>query len=177
VSYHRNIQILQKQYAKLKARGAGLGVSFSIPKTELIHWRTNRDRGPISHAPIHLDGAIFTPKDEVRWLGYWITPLISTTTHFVKRQAKAQAAFVAIKRFAPPAMGLPPFLYHRLASSLRFPILSYGADTFLPTVHMTRKLSAFWHKVQRWTTKSFSCTPTPNLALKACLPPLNHLLA
>jgi len=68
-SYRCNIQILQRQYARLKARGARLGVSFSIPKMELIHWRTNRDRGPISHPQIHLDGSVFKPKDGVRWLG------------------------------------------------------------------------------------------------------------
>ena len=133
----------------LKARGARLGVSFSIPKTELIHWRTTRDRGPVSCSPIHLDGSIFPPKDEVRWLGYWFTPSFSTTPHFTKRLAKAQAAFVAVKRLYPPGMGLPPFLCHRLASSLLFLILSYGADTFKPTAHMSRKLSSFWHKVQR----------------------------
>jgi len=146
-SYRRNIQILQQQYPRLKARGARLGVGFSVPKTELIHWRTNRDRDPISKAPIHLAGSVFTPKGEVRWLGYWFTPSISTTPHFVKRPAKAQAAFVVVKRLSPPGIGLPPFLCHRLASSLLFPILSYGADAFLPTVQMTRKLSAFWHKV------------------------------
>jgi len=74
-------------------------------------------------------------------------------------------------------MGLPPFLCHRLASSLRFPILSYGAYTFKPTVHMTRKLSAFWHKVQRWTTNGFSCTPVDILAIEASLPPLDLLLS
>jgi len=36
-SYRRNIQSLQRQYAVLKAKGARLGVSFSVPKTELIH--------------------------------------------------------------------------------------------------------------------------------------------
>jgi len=72
---------------------------------------------------------------------------MSTTPQFVKRLAKAQAAFMAIKRLSPPGMGLLPFLCQHLASSLLFPILSYGADTFKPTVHMTRKLSAFWHKV------------------------------
>jgi len=97
VSYRRNIQILQRQYARLKARGARLGVSFSVPKTELIHWRTNRDRSPISNAAIQLDGSVFTPRAEVRWLGYWFTPSFSTTPHFVKRLAKAQAAFVAVK--------------------------------------------------------------------------------
>jgi len=175
-SYRRNIQILQKQYARLKDRGSRLRVSFSVPKTELIHWHTNRDRGPISKAPVHLDGSVFTPKGEVRWLGYWFSPSISTTPHFVKRLAKAQAAFVAVKRLSPPGIGLPPFLCHRLASSLLFPILSYGADVFVPTAHMIRKLSVFWHKVQRWTTNCFMSTPTDILAIEACLPPLELLL-
>jgi len=73
-------------------------------------------------------------------------------------------------------MGLPPFLCHRLASSHLFPILSYGADTVAPTVHMTKKRCSFWHKVQRWTTNCFLCTLTKVLAIEACLPPLELLL-
>jgi len=176
-SYRRNIQILQKQYARLKTRGSRVGVGFSVPKTELIHWRTNRDRDRISHAPVHLDGSVFTPKGEVRWPGYWFSPSISTTPHFVKMLAKAQAAFVAVKQLSPPGIGLPPFLCHRLASSLLFPFLSYGADVFMPTVHMIRKLSVFWHTVQRWTTNCFMSTPTDSLAMEACLPSLGLLLA
>jgi len=117
------------------------------------------------------------PSLEVRWLGYWFTPSISTTSHFVKRLAKAQGAFVAIKRLSPPGIGLPPFLCHRLASSLLFPILCYGADVFVPTAYALRKLSVFWHKVQRWTTNCFLSTPTDILAIEACLPPLDLLLA
>ena len=176
-SFRRNIQSLQRHYAVLKAKGVRQGVGFSVPKTELIHGRTNRDRGPISRAPVHLDGSIFPPKDEVRWLGYWFTPSISTTTHFTKRLAKAQAAFVAVKRLSPPGMGLPPFLCHGLASSLLCPILSYGADVFKPTVHMARKPSVFRHKVQRWSTNCFACTPTDILAVEACLPPLDLLMS
>jgi len=176
-SYRRNIQSLQRQYPVLKARGSRLGVGFSVPKTELIHCRMNRDRDVVSRSPVHLDGSIFPPKDEVRWLGYWFTPSISTTTHFTKRLAKAQAAFVAVKRLSPPGVGLPPFLCHRLASALIFPILSYGGDVFKPTIHMTRKLSAFWHKVQRWSTNCFTCTPVDILAVEACLPTLDLLLA
>jgi len=176
-SYRRNIQSLQRHNAVWKARGTRLAVSFSIPKTELIHWRTIRDREPASRSPIHQDGSIFPPKHEVRSLGYWFTPSISTTPHFTKRLAKAQAAFVAAKRLSLLGMGLPPFLCYRLASSLLFPIRSYGADTFEPTVHMTRKLSAFWHKVQRWSTNCFTCPPVDILAVEACLPPLHLLLA
>jgi len=74
-------------------------------------------------------------------------------------------------------MGLLPFLCHRLASLLLLPILSYNGDVFSPTVHMERRLSSFWHKVQRWYTNCFACTPTDILAIKACLPPLKLLLA
>ena len=176
-SYRRNIQLLQRHYAVLKAKGPRLGVSFSIPKSELIHWPTSKDRGRVSRSPIHLDRSVFHPKGEVRCLGYWFTPSISSTPHFTKRLAKAQAAFVAVKRLSPPGMGLPPVLCHRLASSLLFPILSYGADTFEPTIHMTRKLAAFWHKVQRCTTNCFGCTPVDILAVEACLPPINLRLA
>jgi len=73
-------------------------------------------------------------------------------------------------------MGLPPYLCHRLAASLLFPILSYGGDIFHTTVHMVRKLAVFWHKVQRWCTNCCSCTLTDILAMKACLPPLELLL-
>jgi len=83
---------------------------------------------------------------------------------------------VAVKRLSPPGIGLPHSLCHRLASSLLFHILSYGADVFVPTVHMTRKLSVFGHKVQRWTTNCFMSTPTDILAIEACLPPLGLLL-
>jgi len=176
-SYRRNIQILHKQYARLKARGARPGIGFSVPKTELIHWRTNRERGPISKAPVPLDESVFKPKAEVSWLAYWFSRSVSTTPHFVKRLAKAQAAFVAVKRLSPAGIGLPPFLCHRLASSLLFPILSYSADAFPPTVPMRRKISAFWHKVQRWTTTCFMSTRTDILAMEPCLPPLELLLA
>jgi len=37
-------------------------------------------------------------------------------------------------------------------------------------------LSAFWHKVQRWTTNCFTSTPTDTLAIEACLPALDLLL-
>jgi len=62
MSYRRNIQSLQRHYAVLKVRGARLGDSFSIPKTEVIHWRTIMDRGPVSSSLIPPDGSIFPPK-------------------------------------------------------------------------------------------------------------------
>jgi len=56
-------------------------------------------------------------------------------------------------------------------------MLSYGADTFKFTAHVTRKLSAFWHTVQRWTPNCFLSTPTDIVAIEACLLPLDLLLS
>jgi len=132
-----------------------------------------RDMDPPWHVSIYLDNSIFRPRDVLRWLGYWFTPSLSTTPHFTPRLAKAQAAFVAVKGLSPPGMRLPPFLCHRLASSLIFPILRYGGDVFAPTVHVMRNLLTLWHKVQRWCTNCFVPTRTDILAIEACLAPMD----
>jgi len=168
---HCNFQMLQEQYAILKTRGSRLGVRFSVPKTELIHWCTNRDRDPPSAAPIHLDGTVFYPKSELRLNGLWFTPSLSTAPHFTKRLAKVQAAFVAAKRLSLQGMGLPPFLWYRLAASQLFPILAYGGDVFHPPGHLVRRLAVFWHKVQRWCMNCFAFTPTYILVMTLPLPP------
>lgn len=54
-SYLCNIQLLQRHYALIKAKGSRLGVGFSIPKTDR-NWRTSRDKNLPSQAHIHLDG-------------------------------------------------------------------------------------------------------------------------
>src|SRR5207245_174324 len=53
--YHRNTQRLQYSYSLLKRRANSLGLSFSIPKTELSHWYMTRDRALIFLASICLD--------------------------------------------------------------------------------------------------------------------------
>ena len=43
LSYQRNCQLFQYFSSVLKRRGARIGVSFSVAKTELCHWRTPKD--------------------------------------------------------------------------------------------------------------------------------------
>jgi len=69
-SYRGNIRRLQKLFSTIATRGRDIGVSFSVPKTELIHWRTPSQRTPPSHAAIELEGHLFRPSQVVRWLGY-----------------------------------------------------------------------------------------------------------
>lgn len=49
-SYRSNVRKLQQTWDRLQHTAAELELSFSIAKTDFIHWRTERDRSP---PPIH----------------------------------------------------------------------------------------------------------------------------
>ena len=176
-SHRRNVQLLQARFRKLAYTTSKLGLSFSVPKTELIYWRTPKDRTPRARTPIHLEDGIFFPREEVRWLGYWFMPNGTSTPHFRRRLTLANAAFAVIKRLAPPGAGLNPLRAHRLAHSLLLPVLAYGADLFTPNGAMTHRLDVYWHRVQRWITNCFSSTLVNILAVEASSPPIGLLLA
>jgi len=175
-SHRRNVQLLQRHFCSLCRTAAPRGLTFSVPKTELIHWHTPQERSPPSKAGVRLDNLYFAPKNELRWLGYAFTPSLSPNAHYSKRLSRAQGALDTIKRLSPPGKGLPPYLCHRLASSLLAPVLLYGSDLYTPSVKMQDKLDVFWHRVQRWVTNCFSSTPVPILAIESCLPPLVLLI-
>ena len=84
LSYRTNIRILQRAFGAIRAKALARNVNFGVPKTELMHWRTLKQRNPpTSHAPpICLDGQIFGPLPCVRWLGYWLAADLSTSHHF-----------------------------------------------------------------------------------------------
>jgi len=116
-SYRGNIRRLEKLFDRLEKKASRLGVSFSVAKTELLHWRTPRQRhSPNCVSPIQIKGELFHPSNSVRWLGYWIIPALDPAAHFARRLALAQGAFALIRRLSPPGAGLPPYLCHRLAT-------------------------------------------------------------
>jgi len=177
ISYRGNIRRLQELLEKLERKASRLGVSVVVAKTELIHWRTPSQRhSPKCVSPIQIKGEVFHPSNSVRWLGYWFTSALDPAAYFSRRLALAQGVFALIRRLSPPGAGLPPYLCHRLASSLIAPILLYGSDLFTPGVGTTNRLRTFWRKVQRWTTNCFSPTPTPILSVECCLPPVSLLI-
>jgi len=96
-SYHGNIGRLQELFERLERKASRLGVSFSVAKIELIHWRTPSQRhSPECVSPIQIKVEVFHPSNSVRWLGYWFTPGLDPTAHFSRRLALAQGAFALI---------------------------------------------------------------------------------
>src|SRR5207253_8548728 len=127
-SYRTNIRLLQAAFLSIKSRARERRVSFSIPKTELIHWRTPKQRDPPRSPrppPIFLGGQLFHPSKCLRWLGYWLSAEHSTSAHFSRRLALSRAAFASIKRLSPPRAGLAALLLLRLPYALPPPPLLY----------------------------------------------------
>jgi len=107
LSYRGNISRLQKLFETLETKAYRLGISFSVPKTELIHWRTSSQRhSPKCLAPIQIQGELFCSRDSVRWLRYWFTPALDSAAHFSCRLVLAQGGFAPIRRFSPTGEGL-----------------------------------------------------------------------
>jgi len=109
LSHRGNIRRLQELFRILEAKAARLGVSFSVPKTELIHWSTpSQRRSPKCLSPVRIKGDMFHPRDSLRWLRYWFTPALDSSTHFSRRLSLAQGAFALIRRLSPPGGPSPP---------------------------------------------------------------------
>ena len=172
-SYRGYIRRLQKLFSTIAISGQGIGVSFSVPLTEVIHWRTPSLSSPAASAPIELEGQLFHPSRVVRWLGYWFTPALTITHHFRHRLSLAQAVFSFVKTLSSsPGAGSKPFLCHRIANGLLLLILTYGADLFTLNSTGLRGRNSLWNRVQSWTTNSFFSTPTTILSREVCLPPI-----
>jgi len=58
-SYRSNVRRLQRLFSTIATKGRDIGVSFSVPITELIHWRTPSQRSPPSQTPIELENHLF----------------------------------------------------------------------------------------------------------------------
>ena len=59
-SHRSNVRRLQGLFSTLSRRASKLDVSFSVPKTELIHWRTHSERSPPPAPPSPLTARFFT---------------------------------------------------------------------------------------------------------------------
>ena len=68
-SVRSNIHALQYYFGIIQRQGADLAVAFSVPKTELLYWRTPKDLSDVSFAPIVITNMLFPPSPAGRWLG------------------------------------------------------------------------------------------------------------
>ena len=171
-SYRTNVHLPQKSFSALKRKASPINISFSVPKNELIHWRSARSNEPPCALPVQLEDQLFYPQSRLKWLGFIFTPAFDPRSHFSRRYTLANAALATIRRLSPPRIGLLPYLCLSLARSLLAPILLYGSAMWTLPPSTMGPMSVFWHRVCRWITNCFSSTNLTCLHREACLPPL-----
>src|ERR1700716_1813147 len=66
-SYRTNVRILQCMYRVISNRAKSLNLQFSVDKTDLIHWRSSRDRSPPFSGRITLADSLIHPSKSVKW--------------------------------------------------------------------------------------------------------------
>ena len=174
-SVRSNIRALQYYFGSIQRQGADLGVAFSVPKTELIHWRPPKDRSDVSFAPIVINDMLFPPSQVVRWLGYSLTPTLHSSVHFLRRLALAKASFPTIRQLSAAGKGLSSWCNRKLVFGAILPILTSGCDLYVPYAASLRKLNRFWHVVFRWTTNCFYTTALGALYREASLQPISSI--
>jgi len=171
-SHRGPIRRLQLMFTVIAKMGKDLSVSFSVPKTELIHWRTPSQRTPHRTTPIKLDGHLFHPSQVVTWPGYWLSPALTSTHHFRHRLSLSKDTLILRQASILPwwwhqTLPLPP--HPQGSPSTHSPLQSRSLH---PELTACRSMNTLWHRVQRWTTNTFFSTPTPILSQEACLPPI-----
>jgi len=171
-----NVRLLQKSFSSPKRIASLINISFSVPKTELIHWRTSRSNEPPCSLPVQLESQLFYQPFHLKWLGFIFTPAFDPRSPFSRRCTLANAAVVTIRRLSPPGMGLPPYLCLSLARSHLAAILLYGSTVWNPPPAIMGPMSVFWHRVCRWITNCFCSTNITCLDREACLSPLPVLV-
>jgi len=157
-----------------KARS--LNLTFSAPKTDLIHWRTPRDKTPRCILPVTVGDSIIHPSKSVKWLGYWLQDNHSTHQHFTKRLHLAKAAWVKVRRLSDAGKGLNPRATRHLSQVLIRPTLLYGSEIFSPPGHTLRAMSTFWRKIAIWVTNCFHSTSSAAVHSESFLTPLPPLI-
>ena len=102
-SWWMNSQLLEEPFARIKNLAMSVGLEFSTHKTDLIHWRTPREKVARSEHPIVVDGECIQPTPKaVKWLEFYFENNHGTWTHYANRLTLAQAAFDRIKRLSSP---------------------------------------------------------------------------
>ena len=143
-SYRTNVRVLPRSFSALKRKASSINIPFSVPKTELIHWRTTRSNQCPCSLPVQLEGQLFYPQSPLKWLGFIFTPSINPRSHFSRRYTHANAALATIRRLSPPGLGLPPYLCLSLAPSLLALLLLYRSAAWNPPPTIMNSMSVFW---------------------------------
>jgi len=162
---------------RIKNIATSRGLELSTHKTDLIHWRTPREKVTRSEHPIVVDGKCIQPAPQaVKWLGLHLENNHGTWTHYTNRLALAQAAFDRIRRLSSPGSRLTPYSARKMAKAIIIPTLLYCAEFLDLSATIKHKMEVPLNRIKRWITNCFYSTNTNVLSAEASIMPVDLYL-
>jgi len=122
-----------------------------------------------------INEMLFPPSQAVRWLGYWLTPTLDSSVHFLRWLALPKASFATIRQLSAAGKGHSSWCNRKLVFGVILPILTYGCDLFVPDTATLKKFDSFWHVVLLWTTNCFYTTALGARYREAWLPLISSI--
>ncbi|EUC56479.1 reverse transcriptase from mobile element jockey protein, partial [Rhizoctonia solani AG-3 Rhs1AP] len=181
-SHSHNVDILQDLVDNANTTLSYLGLDFEIPKSDLIHFVSPRQRPSSTKLVIHhIDGNeyVIEPRHVVRWLGFYLDQKLDFKDHVRYMSNKANAVLSGLKMLANTVRGLSVKHARLLYITCVRPILTYGS---LLWAHGRRQksLTGVLERSQniglRWLLGAFKTTPVRSMEHLASIPPMHVYL-
>jgi hypothetical protein len=162
---------------RVASNGAkALNLMFSVPKIDLIHWRTPKDKTPRYNHPFLIRDQLIHPSKSFKWLGIWLQDHHSTHQHFTKRLNLTKFTWVIERKLSDLGKGLNPCATCHLSQVPNRPTMRYVTEIFTPSVNTLAAITSFWRKIGIWVTNYFHSSSYAAVQLESFLPSLPPLI-
>lgn len=170
ISFARNIELLEREAAKLVELANSNNIAFDLEKTELIHWEWSKiSKKNTLRLP---DGKVIEPKKMVKWLGIFFDCYMNFKHHVATKVAKAKSAFLRVARLASIENGLSPHALRQLYMACVTSIADYGAIIWWKDqVNFTQQLQKLQSLAVRKILGVFKTAPIMAMEVECALPP------
>ncbi|GJE98412.1 hypothetical protein PsYK624_146420 [Phanerochaete sordida] len=177
-----NNAILAHAFHDLNGDLERLGLGVETDKLELMHFRKRTRPRATTLGPdlvLQIAGRLHrvTPKEEMRYLGFYLDPALSFRSHIKFYTTKATSTVAALRMLGNSVRGLSPISKRKLYISNVLPLMLYGAQLWWTPTWAGRKWAAnLLQKAQsraaRWISGCFRTTPVGAMDMAAGLIPV-----
>jgi hypothetical protein len=178
-SFTENVETLRQAVSVVANVLTQLGLSFELPKSELVHFAANK-AAMSSNPDVVLDrpdGGTHTVRalSSLRWLGFHLDRRLDFQDHVKKMAAKGLSVIAGLRVLANCVRGISVAHARLLYKVCVMPILTYGSPIWYTGVrqkHLFQPLIKAQNTGLRWLLGAFSTSPVPAMEHAASILPI-----
>jgi ribonuclease HI len=173
--------LLEERTERFLRKGQHLGLTFALPKTELLYCLplTSKDKNKslASHPPLRVLDSNILAQRHLKYLGVYIDESLSFTHHATMAAARGNKILGSLAFLRHRSRGIPAHIAHHLALTAILPAMFWASPAWWTgTPMVAAALKTTYNAVARWITGLPLNTRTTNLISLAHLPPMEIYL-